>query len=166
MLAAVRGGFDSVGDLLGRHRLRAATAEAMRIVGEVNKYVTLTEPYKMKDESQRERLATVLHVAAQCVSDCNTLLAPFLPHAANRVHLVLGGEGELVPMPRIETVDELDPDNGAGLVSYPVITGDYTSTPRWESRPLTVGAKVAKPTPVFTKLDPSVVEEELARAAG
>ena len=138
----------------------------MRVVGEVNKYVTVTEPYKMKDESQRERLATVLHVAAQCVSDCNTLLSPFLPHAANKVHLVLGGEGEFMPMPRIEQVDELEPDNGAGLTSYPVITGDYAATPAWASRPVTVGAKVDKPTPVFTKLDPSVVEEELARVAG
>ena len=99
------------------------------------------------------------------MSDCNTLLAPFLPHAANKVHLVLGGEGEFVPMPRIEQVDELDPDNGAGLLSYPVITGDYSGTPRWESRPVTVGATVEKPTPVFTKLDPSVVDEELARVA-
>jgi methionyl-tRNA synthetase len=120
----------------------------------------------MKDESQRERLATVLHVAVQCVSDCNTLLSPFLPHAANKVHLVLGGEGEFMPMPRIEQVDELDPDNGAGLLSYPVITGDYADTPRWASRPVVVGATVEKPTPVFTKLDPSVVEEELARLGG
>ncbi|MCW2735923.1 class I tRNA ligase family protein, partial [Nocardioides sp.] len=166
VLAAVRAGFESVGDLLGRHRLRAATAEAMRIVGEVNKYLTVTEPYKMKDEAQRERLATVLHVALQCVSDCNTLLSPFLPHAANKVHRVLGGEGEFVPMPRIEEVDELDPDNGAGLVSYPVITGDYTATPRWESRPVSVGARIEKPTPVFTKLDPAVIDEELARVGG
>jgi hypothetical protein len=28
-----------------------------------------------------------------------------------------------------------------------------------------VGARVAKPQPVFRKLDPSVVEEELARLA-
>ena len=90
----------------------------MRVVGEVNKYLTVTEPYKMKDESQRERLGTVLHVAAQCVSDCNTLLSPFLPHAANKVHAVLGGEGEFMPMPRIEQVDELEPDNGAGHTSY------------------------------------------------
>jgi methionyl-tRNA synthetase len=138
----------------------------MRVVGEVNKYVTATEPYKMKDESQRERLGTVLHVAAQCVSDCNTLLAPFLPHSANRVHLVLGGEGEFMPMPRIDEVDELEPDNGAGLTSYPVITGDYSATPRWETRPVTVGAKVDKPVPVFTKFDPSVVDEELARLGG
>ena len=66
-------------------------------------------------------------------------------------------------MPRIERVDELDPDNGAGLTSYPVITGDYSATPAWASRPVTVGAKVDKPTPVFTKLDPSIIEEELAR---
>jgi methionyl-tRNA synthetase len=131
----------------------------------VNKYLTVTEPYKMKDESQRERLGTVLHVAAQCVSDCNTLLSPFLPHAANKVHAVLGGEGEFMPMPRVEQVDELEPDNGAGHTSYSVITGEYSTTPAWESRPVTVGAKVEKPTPVFTKLDPSVVEEELARAS-
>ena len=163
VLATVQGGFDTVGDLIGRHRQRAAIAEAMRVVGEVNKYVTATEPYKLKDPSQRERLATVLHVAAQCVSDCNTLLAPFLPHAANKVHLVLGGEGEFMPMPRIEQVAELDPDNGVGLDFYPVITGDYSATPRWESRPVQVGAKVAKPVPIFTKLDTSVVDEELAR---
>ena len=163
VLAAVRTGFDTVGDLIGRQRLRSGVAEAMRVVGEVNKYLTVTEPYKMKDESQRDRLATVLHVAAQCVLDCNTLLAPFLPHSANRVWAAYGGEGEFMPMPRIEQVDELDPGAGAGLTTYPVITGDYSSTPRWESRPVVVGTPVAKPTPIFTKLDPSVVGEELAR---
>jgi methionyl-tRNA synthetase len=163
VLAAVRAGFDTVGDLIGRQRLRSAIAEAMRVVGEVNKYLTVTEPYKMKDESQRERLATVLHVAAQCVSDCNTLLSPFLPHSSNQVHLALGGEGEFMPMPRIETVEELDPDNGAGLDFYTVITGDYAATPTWESRPVAVGATVEKPTPIFTKLDPAIVDEELER---
>jgi methionyl-tRNA synthetase len=166
VLAAVRGGFDTVGDLLGRHRQRQAIAEAMRVVGEVNKYLTTTEPYKMKDESQRPRLATVLHVAAQCVLDCNTLLAPFLPHSSNRVWAAYGGKGEFMPMPRIDRVEELDPGSGAGLTSYPVITGDYSATPSWESRPVVVGTPVEKPTPIFTKLDPAVIEEELARLEG
>jgi methionyl-tRNA synthetase len=165
VLAAVRTAFETVGDLIGRQRLRQGIAEAMKAVGEVNKYLTATEPYKMKDESQRERLGTVLHVAAQCVVDCNTLLSPFLPHSSNKVHLALGGEGTFMPMPRIETVEELDPDNGAGLSFYTVITGEYSKTPRWASSPVNVGAKVEKPTPIFTKLDPSVVEEELARLA-
>ena len=166
VLAAVQEGFETVGEHIGRHRQRQAIAEAMRVVGEVNKYLTVTEPYKMKDESQRSRLATVLHVAAQCVLDCNTLLAPFLPHSANRVWAAYGGKGEFMPMPRIEQVSELDPGSGAGLTTYPVITGDYSGTPTWESRPVVVGTPVAKPTPIFTKLDPSVVDEELARLEG
>ena len=76
VLAAVRAGFDTVGDLLGRHRLRAATAEAMRVVGEVNKYITLTEPFKLRTSRSASASSTILHVVAQCVSR--------LQHAARR----------------------------------------------------------------------------------
>lgn len=158
LLSEVEHAFATVGGQLEKHRFRQAIADAMRTVGEVNKYVTEQEPYKLKDPSERERLATILHVTAQAVSDCNTLLAPFLPHSANRVHTLLGGEGEFVPMPRIDEVDDLD-----GGPGYPIITGDYSSTPKWERRPMIAGTPVGAPTPVFTKLDSSVVEEELAR---
>jgi methionyl-tRNA synthetase len=159
--AKVLAAFDTVGDLLERQRIKAAVAEAMRTVGEVNKYVTDTEPFKLKGEDQQVRLATVLHTLVQCVSDLNTVLSPFLPHSSNAVHLAIGGEGQFMPMPTVQDVPGLDAgDEGR---SYPVVTGEYTSTPRWESRPVRVGAGVAKPTPVFTKLDESVVEEELAR---
>src|SRR5699024_8889152 len=94
ILARVRAAFDGVGELIERHRQRAAISEAMGVVGEVNKYVSTTEPFKLKAPEQRERLGTVLHVLAQAVSDLNRILAPFLPHAANRVHAVLGGTGE------------------------------------------------------------------------
>ena len=53
--------------------------------------------------------------------------------------------------------------SGIGGTPYPILTGDYSATPRWERRPLEVGTPIAKPAPVFTKLDPSVVDEELAR---
>jgi methionyl-tRNA synthetase len=160
--ASVLAGFDTVGGLLERHRQKNAIAEAMRVVGEVNAYVSRTEPFKLKGEDQRERLATVLHTLIQCVSDLNTMLAPFLPHAANRVHTVLGGDGELVPMPRVEVVAGLDPEDEGR--TWPVITGEYSSTPRWGSRPVVVGTPISKPAPVFTKLDESVVDDELARA--
>jgi methionyl-tRNA synthetase len=119
----------------------------------------------MKGDDERERLGTVLHVAAQCVLDCNTMLSPFLPHSSTKVWHALGGQGEFQPMPRTDYVEELDPDQGAGLLSYPVITGDYSATPHWASAPAPVGAKVDKPTPIFTKLDPSVVDDEHARLA-
>jgi methionyl-tRNA synthetase len=153
--------FDEVGELLARHRQKAALAEAMRAVGDVNKYVTDTAPFRLKGEDQRERLGTVLHVLVQCVSDLNLVLSPFLPHAANRVHRVLGGEGDLVPMPELREVsglDEADRDR-----TYPVITGDYSATPAWASRPVVVGTPVGRPVPVFAKLDESVVEAELER---
>ncbi len=162
LLETVRAAFATVGDLLARQRLRAGIAEVMRVVGEANAYVSATEPFKLKGEDQRERLHTVLHTLAQAVSDLNTLMAPFLPHAANRVHTVLGGEGELLPMPRVDQVRDLD-DPARG---YPVITGDYSATPRWESRPVVAGTPIAAPKPVFVKLDPSVVQDEVDRMTG
>jgi len=158
--AKVLAAFDSVGGLLARQRVKAAVAEAMRAVGEVNKYVTDTEPFKLKGDDQRERLATVLHTLVQCVSDLNTILSPFLPHSANAVHAAIGGSGQFMPMPVVQEVSGLDDDADR---SYPVVTGEYTGTPTWASRPVDVGAAVAKPTPIFTKLDESVVAEELAR---
>jgi methionyl-tRNA synthetase len=160
LLTQVREGFDTVGGLIARHRQKAALAEAMRLVGEANAYVSTTEPFKLKGEQQRERLGTVLHVLAQTVVDLNTLLSPFLPHSSNAVHAALGGEGTFMPMPHVEEVRDLDEPQRA---TYPVITGDYSAMPRWEHRPVTVGAPVAKPTPIFTKLDPSVVDEERRR---
>ena len=158
-LAAAEAAFGVVGDLIGRNRMRQAINEAMRAVAEVNKYVSDSEPWKIKDDPAR--LGTVLHVAAQCVADLNLVLAPFLPFAANEVDRALGGKGEVAPMPRIEEAEDLD-----GGAPYPIITGDYTAVPEWRRHPLAVGAPVAKPTPIFTKLDPSIVDEELARLGG
>lgn len=169
LLDAVEAGFDTVGNLIRHHRQKAALSEAMRLVGEANKYVTDTEPFKLKAPEQRERLATVLWTLAQAVADLNLMLSPFLPHAANDIDRVMGGEGEIAPMPHIEEVEELDPQvlpaDFEGRDGYPIITGDYTNVPTWERHPITPGTPIAKPTPVFVKLDEAIVEEELARYA-
>ena len=169
LLDAVEAGFETVGNLIRHHRQKAALSEAMRLVGEANKYVTDTEPFKLKAPEQRERLATVLWTLAQAVADLNLMLSPFLPHAANDIDRVMGGEGAIAPMPHIEEVEELDPQvlpaDFEGRAGYPIITGDYTRVPTWERHPITPGTPIAKPTPVFVKLDESIVEEELARYA-
>ncbi|QQO78800.1 methionine--tRNA ligase [Actinomyces sp. HMT897] len=171
LLDAIETGFDTVGGLIAQHRQKAALAEAMRLVGEANKYVADTQPFKLKgqDPATQERLATVLHTLAQAVADLNLMLSPFLPHAANDVDRVMGGAGEVAPMPRVEEVAELDPQvlpaAFEGRSGYPVITGDYAGAPSWGRHPVVVGTPVGRPTPVFTKLDESVVETELARYA-
>ena len=171
LLDAIETGFDTVGGLIAQHRQKAALAEAMRLVGEANKYVADTQPFKLKgqDPATQERLATVLHTLAQAVADLNLMLSPFLPHAANDVDRVMGGAGEVAPMPRVEEVAELDPqvlpEAFEGRSGYPVITGDYTGAPSWGRHQVVVGTPVGRPTPVFTKLDESVVDTELARYA-
>ena len=130
----------------------------MRIVGEANKYLSDTAPWKLKT-TDPARMATVLHVAAQAVSDARTLLSPFLPFSAQAVHEVMGGTGTVSPMPEIREVEDLD-----GGPAYPVLMGDYSSQARWESVPIVPGTPIAQPTPVFTKLDAeAVVREELER---
>jgi methionyl-tRNA synthetase len=157
LLESARAGFGVVGDLIGRHRQKAAIGAAMRLVGEANKYLSDQAPWQLR-ETDRDRMGTILQVALQVVSDCNTLLTPFLPHAAQRVHEQLGGTGVQAPMPEIRQVDDLD-----GGPGYPVLTGDYRVGARWEPVPLPAGQPLAPAKPVFRKLAPSIVDEELAR---
>jgi len=163
LLATTESGFRSVGDLLATHRQKQAVNEAMRVVGEANKYLSDQAPWKLRT-SEPERFETVLHVAAQAVSDCRTLLSPFLPHSAQAVHEALGGSGTVSPMPRIDEVDDLD-----GGPGYPVLRGDYRlgeTVPAWRPVPVVPGTPVPAPSPIFRKLDDSVVEEERPRPAG
>jgi len=156
LLARSRQAFGAVGEHLAASRFKFGINEAMRTVSEANKYFSEQAPWKLR-ESDPDRMRTVLHVALQLVDDAKTLLTPFLPRSSQQVHELLGGTGTWSDMPRIEEVDE---DGGP---SYPVITGTYDGAARWESRPLRAGTPLAAPKPLFTKLDPSVVDEELAR---
>ncbi len=158
LLESIRVGFDTVGDLIGRQRQKAAINEAMRLVGEVNKYLSDQAPWKLKDDTAR--MGTVLHTALQAIRYCNTILTPFLPHAAQQIHELLGGSGVHAPMPSIVEVDDLD-----GGPGYPILTGDYSVGARWEPVPIVAGTPLEAPKPVFKKLDPSIVDEELARLA-
>jgi methionyl-tRNA synthetase len=161
LLATSAAAFDTVGELIGRNRQKAALGEVMRLVGEANKYLSDTAPWKLKNEDP-ERMASVLHTTLQVVDDVKTLSTPFLPGIAQKVYEALGGTDRWAAMPDLVEVDE---PTAAGSPSYSVLTGDYQTQARWESQPIEVGRPLAAPTPIITKLDPSVVEEELARLA-
>jgi len=160
LLATTKGAFATVGADLERSRMRAGLSESMRVVAETNKYLSEEAPWKLR-ESDPERMASILHVALQAVSDCTTLLSPFMPHSSQQVHELLGRDGILAPEPELRDVDDLD-----GGPGYPILTGDYKLDAKWESVEIKAGTPVAPPTPIFAKLEPSVVEEELERMGG
>jgi methionyl-tRNA synthetase len=151
-----REAFGHVGEALSRSRFKAAITAAMRTTAEANKYLSDQAPWKLR-ETDPERMRTICHVALQLVDDAKTLLTPFLPGSSQKVYEMLGGEGVWSAMPRIDEVNE---DGGP---SYPVITGDYNVAAHWERTAVRPGTPLAPPSPLFAKLDPSVVEEELAR---
>ncbi|CAA9319844.1 MAG: Methionyl-tRNA synthetase [uncultured Frankineae bacterium] len=160
VLQASREAFATVGAHLERSQQKAAITEAMRVVGEANKYLSEQAPWKLKDGTAASdaRRDTVLHVALQLVDDAKALLTPFLPASCDAVDRMLGGDRPWAGLPELREVDDLD-----GGPGYPVLTGDYETAAVWQSRPVRVGQPIAAPTPLFAKLDPSVVEEERRR---
>jgi methionyl-tRNA synthetase len=165
LLETSRAAFGTVGSLIERSRQKAAIGEAMRVVGDANRYLSDQAPWKLRksdDPADVERMGTILHVALQVVDDCKTLLTPFLPTSSTKVHHLLGGEGDWARMPEIR---EIGRPTAPGSPSYTVLTGDYDTGARWESVPLRVGRPLAPPTPMFAKLDESIVDTELARLA-
>jgi len=161
LLATSQAAFATVGELLAKSRQKAAITEAMGVVAATNKYLSDMEPWKLRT-TDTDRMASVLHVALQVVDDAKTLLTPFMPQSSSKVHAAMGGTGVWAAMPELVEVDE---PTAAGSPSYSVLTGDYQTQATWASTPIEVGRPIAAPTPVFTKLDPSVVDEELARLA-
>ena len=161
LLDRVEAAFDTVGDLIGRHRQKAGDrrGDARRRRGEqVRLRLRAVEAQgrrparaarhgPARDRPVRRRPAT-------------RSSRPFLPFTRQRGRRVLGGTGDLAPMPRIEEVEDLD--GGAGVPDHHRrLHRRARAGSARRSRP---GTPVAKPTPVFTKLDPSVVDEELAAA--
>ena len=163
LLELTQAGFTRVGDLVRVQRQRAAIGEAMRVVSEVNRYVSQQQPWTLKTD--RERLGTVLHTMSQAVADCSRLLAPFLPHSSDRVHDLFGVPGPLAPQPVIEEVTDLDDATRA----YPVITGDYRlgeTVGAWDRVDVVPGTPMDKPSPIFTKLTDEAIADEIERLKG
>ena len=158
--------FDEAGDALNHSRFKQGITKIMHVVGEANAYIAEQEPWKLaKDETQRERLATVLWTLLQVVSDCNTMLTPFLPHTAQAVHETLGRDGVWAALPEVVEVTDDQPVEpvGAGLPekgrSYPVIMGNYRDQQAvWKRIDVVPGTALSKPRPLIAKLDPELAE--------
>jgi len=156
LIAEVEKGFETVGREIEAVRLRAALSEAMRLAAEVNKYLDSAAPWFTIKEN-RDAAARSVFTAMKAVDSLKVLFAPFLPFSSQKLHHILGHEGQLFGDQYTEEIpDELgmhrvlmyDPANASG---------------EWAPSGLQPGADMNEPEPLFKKLDDSIIEEERAR---
>ncbi len=158
LLAAVDGGFETVGGLIEEARFKAGLTEAMRLAALANQYTSEQEPWALI-KTDRDRAATVLYVALRTVDSLKVLLTPFLPFSAQALHELLGYDGYLAGPLEYREIEEADGER------HLVLTGDFADwVGRWEPSSLAPGQTLREPRPLFKKLDPEqVVADELAR---
>ncbi len=156
-LESIAAGFSSVGQLIEQARFKAALAEAMRLSSIGNQYVDHEAPWAVIKED-RERAGTILYVALRLVDTLKLIFTPFVPFSTQKLHELLGYEGWLAGPLEFREIDE------EGGEKHTVLTGDYSDwLQRWEPSELPVGQKLREPEPLFKKLDPGIVEDELSR---
>ncbi len=156
IIAIIGAGFESVGKLLERVKLRAALQEAMRLASEANKYIDAQAPW-FEIKTDKDAAAKTIYTTIWVIDSLKVLLAPFIPFASARLHSCLGYADPLFGQQSIET--QSDALGEHTVLRY--IPGNASGT--WAASRLEGGRAIQKPAPLFKKLDVSIIEEERSR---
>jgi len=156
ILARSEAGFQSVGNLLALVKLKAALEEAMAIARATNVYLDQKAPW-FQIKNDRPATATTVYVTLRVIDNLKMLLAPFLPFTGQRLHEMLGYDGQLFGRQYIETFTEATRSHEALCYDGSQAMG------KWQPSQLPAGQALRQPAPLFKKLDDDTVEKELAR---
>ncbi len=156
LLGDIDEGFKTAGELYDACKFRSVVQEILRLSTLVNQYLEKTSPWTTikKDKTAAAR---ALFTSIQAINGLKILWSPILPFTSQRVHEMLGEEGALFGFQKVETYQE-NTKSHIGLT----YVGE-TAVGAWERGIIPVGRKLPKPTPLFKRLDTSVINEELAR---
>jgi methionyl-tRNA synthetase len=99
----------------------------------------------------------MVYAILRVVDNLKTILAPILPHTAQKLHEYLDYDGQLSGAQQaVEYQEETR--------SHRALTYDHTGAiGTWTRSALPPGQALRAPAPLFKKLDESVLEEEYAR---
>jgi len=96
-------------------------------------------------------------VILRVVDNLKTILAPILPHTAQKLHEYLVYEGQLFGTQQVVEYQE-------ETRSHNALTYDHSGAiGTWTKSELPAGQSLRQPAPLFRKLDESVIDEEYAR---
>ncbi|MDF2568574.1 MAG: metG [Sporomusa sp.] len=117
--------------------INTALKDVWALIGRTNKYIDETGPWALaKDPAKKSRLNTVLYNLAEVLRITSILIAPFMPVTAPKVWNQLG------------------------------ITADFASVTLGEAQAwgrLTAGTTVAKPEPIFPRIEEKPEEQAEAK---
>jgi methionyl-tRNA synthetase len=148
-------GFSEVGGLLEGVKLREALQTAMALVRETNGYLDRREPWKTI-KTDPEDAARSVYTTLRVIDNLNTLLSPFLPFSAQRVHEYLGYDGQLFGEQKIVEYTETERRH-KGL-----IYDSSSAIGRWQKSNLQPGQPLREPKALYVKLEPEIVDLERA----
>lgn len=155
LLAAVDAGFEQIGELYDLCKFRAALNEILALATRVNQYLEETSPWQSA-KSDPEATARSLHTALQALNGLKILFAPILPFTSQTLHELLGESGQLFGRQSVGEYAEATRNHLA-------LTYDGSDAiGRWQRVEIPAGRRLPKPTPLFKKLDESVIEAEKA----
>ncbi len=83
MAKALRGKYEEV---MEKFQFQDALEEIFKVIDRANKYIDENAPWALaKDETKKDRLATVLYNLLETVRICAILLTPFMPESAEKI---------------------------------------------------------------------------------
>ncbi len=156
LIAKVEAAFEPIGKQIDECKLRSALADTMGLAREANRYLDAAAPWLVM-KSDRARAATATYVALRVIDSLKLLFAPFLPFSSAKLHRALGYESDLMGRQRIVEFAEETRSHTALTYEYDH-AGDI-----WAPSQLPPGQALRRPEPLFRKLEPEIVEQELAR---
>lgn len=159
ILARAEAGFESVGSLLAGVHLKAGLEEAMSLARAANVYLDQKAPW-FQIKQERAAAATTLYVILRVIDNLKVLLAPFLPFSSQRLHEMLGYQGQLFGRQYTQTFTERERSHQALCYDASQASG------RWQPSQLPPGQALRQPEALFKKLDDDTAEKELARLLG
>ena len=134
-LDSAREALETVNQNLYDCHFKAAVSAAFSLAQQTNRYLDSAAPWK-SIMTDREVAATSLWVSIAAINCLKVALYPFLPFSSQKLHEFLGFDGEIEH-------EQWDFDHLIGGVAP--------------------GKTLRSPSPLYTKLDPLIVEEEIQR---
>ncbi len=161
LLETIKAGFSNVEAHMEAVKLRASVHEAMRLAAEVNKYLDTAAPwFEIKED--KAQAAKSIYTAMQAIDWLKVIFSPFLPHTCEKLHQFFGNENPIFgSLCTREITDDLSTHTVMLYDPEGSLSSDMEDL--WEPSTLEPGKAFRKPSPLFKKLDASIVEEERAK---